>query len=417
MNLIAQQPLSIAIVEDDVVFRGIVSSMLTRENQFLVFEAESGQALDQILSEATIDCILLDYNLGDDNGFALRERIIGRCQSAPPFIMLTGDGRESTVIKALRMGIDDYLPKRDLKAATLASAITRVVTKDRDAKREKAEYLRLVQTSGVDPVTGLHGRSQLENRLSRVLSLPLRSRSSYALIAIEIVELNDVIERFGLNVADQVLRKFAERLREVARSTDTFGRYDDNIFLVIVETGADQSVLRNLHERFLGQLSFRLDLNVTSLQISAQVGRIRCNEVQRDGVVTSSDLIEAARAKLSRAPAMADEPATAAIPVIDSERARDLSHDQNASKTIRTSDRRNEARKRVLKRGQILVPSLGAVMDCMVRNISTGGAGLRLDATFASPPEFDLLIPGDGTRRRVRVQWQIGNDLGVAFID
>jgi DNA-binding response OmpR family regulator len=72
MNLIAQQPLHIAIVEDDVVFRGIVSSMLTRETQFRVFEAELGQALDQILSEATIDCILLDYNLGDDNGFALR---------------------------------------------------------------------------------------------------------------------------------------------------------------------------------------------------------------------------------------------------------------------------------------------------------------------------------------------------------
>jgi two-component system cell cycle response regulator len=203
----------------------------------------------------------------------------------------------------------------------------------------------------------------------------------------------------------------------VARSTDTFGRYDDNIFLVIVETGADPAVLRNLHERFLGQLSFRLDLNVTSLQISAKVGRIRCHEVQRDGVVTSSDLVEAARAKLSPEPAMADEPATAAIPVIDSEHAPDPAHDQGASKATRTADRRQQARKRVLKRGQILVPSLGAVMNCTVRNISTGGAGLRLDAAFASPPEFDLAIPGDGTRRRVRVQWQVGADLGVAFID
>jgi diguanylate cyclase (GGDEF)-like protein len=417
MNSIAQQPLGIAIVEDDVVFRSIVSSMLTKETQYRVFEAESGQALDQILSEATIDCILLDYNLGDDNGFAIRERVVSRHQSAPPFIMLTGDGRESTVIKALRMGIDDYLPKRDLKATTLISAITRAVTKDRDSRREKAEYLRLMQTSGIDPVTGLHSRSQLENRLSRILSLPTRNRSSYALIAIEIIELKDIVERFGLNVADQVLRRFAERLREVARSTDTFGRYDDNIFLVIVETGADQGMLRNLHERFLGQLSFRLDLDVTSLQISARIGRVRCHEVQRDGVVTSSDLVEAAKAKLSLEPAMADEPATAAIPVIDSEQAADLSHDQTASKAIRTADRREQTRKRVLKRGQILVPSLGAVMDCTVRNISAGGAALRLDAAFASPPEFDLLIPGDGTRRRVRVQWQVGADLGVAFID
>lgn len=419
MNLIAQQPLGIAIVEDDVVFRGVISALLTRETQFRVFEAESGQALDQILSEATIDCILLDYNLGDDNGFALRERIVGRYQSVPPFIMLTGDGRESTVIKALRMGIDDYLPKRDLKATTLISAIKRVVAKDRDAKRQKAEYLRLVQTSGIDPVTGLQGRSQLENRLSRILSLPLRSRSSYALIAIEITELRNVVEQFGLSVADQVVRKFAERLREVARSTDTFGRYDDNVFLVIVENGADQSVLRNLRDRFLDQLSFRLDLDVTSLQVSAQIGQIRCNEVQREGVVTSSDLVEAAIAKLSPEPeaATAGEPVIAATPAQNFERTRDLSQDQAPGPAIRTSDRRKEARKRVLKRGQLLVASLGAVIDCTVRNVSSGGAGLRLDAIFAAPPEFDLLITGDGTRRRVQVRWQIGTDVGVAFMD
>jgi diguanylate cyclase (GGDEF)-like protein len=416
MNVMAQQTLGIAIVEDDAVFCSIISALLTKETQFRVFEAPSGQALDQILSETTIDCILLDYNLGDDNGFAIRERIVGRCKSAPPFIMLTGDGRESTVIKALRMGIDDYLPKRDLTATTLISAITRTVTKYRDAEREKAEYLRLRQTSGIDPITGLHSRSQLENRLSRILSLPPRNRSSYALIAIEIVELKDVVERLGLNVADQVLRKFAERLREVARSTDTFGRYDDNIFVVIVETGADPRMLQNLHDRFLDRLSFRLDLDVTRLQISARIGHVRCNEVQRDGVVTSSDLVEAAMAKLSQEPATASEPVTAASAEPSSERAQDPSHDKSPGPPVRTSDRRNEARKRVLKRGQILVPSLG-VIDCRVRNVSLTGAGLRLDAPFAPPPEFDLLITGDGTRRSVRVLWQIGADLGVEFID
>jgi DNA-binding NarL/FixJ family response regulator len=48
-----------------------------------------------------------------------RPKICAARRSVPPMIMLTGDGRESTVIKALRMGMDDYLPKRDLKAVTL----------------------------------------------------------------------------------------------------------------------------------------------------------------------------------------------------------------------------------------------------------------------------------------------------------
>jgi diguanylate cyclase (GGDEF)-like protein len=408
-----EQPLSIAIVEDDVVFRSLVSSLLSKETQFRVFEAASGETLDQILREAAIDCILLDYNLGDDNGFAIKERIERQYQSVPPVIMLTGDGRESTVIKALRMGMDDYLPKRDLKAVTLISAIKRAVTKDRDAKRERAEHLRLIQTSGIDPATGLHSRSQLENRLTRIMSLPLRSRASYALIAIEMTEFDDIIARLGLNVGDQVLRKFAERLREVARSTDTFGCYSENIFLVIAETGDDRALLRNLHARLLAHLSFRLELSATSVQISTRVGNVRCHEVLRDGVVTPLDLVEAAMATLSFEAAAAGEGGADA----GSSAPTSPPRDQNATPGLRDSDRRIDARKRVLKRGQILVPSLGAVIDCTVRNLSSSGAAVRVDAPFVPPPEFELAIASDGTTRRVRVRWQVGTDLGVEYID
>jgi hypothetical protein len=71
----------------------------------------------------------------------------------------------------------------------------------------------------------------------------------------------------------------------------------------------------------------------------------------------------------------------------------------------------------VLKRGQIVAPSLGVVVDCTVRNISNIGAALRIDAPFAPPPEFDLAIAAEGTTRRVRVRWQVGTDLGVEYID
>jgi diguanylate cyclase (GGDEF)-like protein len=414
---IAQQHLGIAIVEDDIVFRRLISALLAKQTQFHVFEAASGEALDQILSAEAIDCILLDYNLGDENGFAIMQRIGLKYQSVPPIIMLTGDGRESTVIKALRMGMEDYLSKRDLNAAGLIAAIDRVVRKDRDAKREKAEYLRLIQASDTDPATGLHSRSQLENRLARIVSLPLENRSSYALIAIELTELDAIIARFGLNVGDQVLRKFAERLRAAARSTDTFGRYSENIFLVIVETGDDRAVLRNMHEKFLSDLSFRLDLNATSIQISARVGNVRCHEVRRDGVLTPVELVEAAMATLSSEAAVGQEPVPDGGSSIDVEKTAAPSHDQNARSGLRTSDRRKEARKRVLKRGQIVVPSLGLVVDCTVRNLSIGGATVRIDVLFAPPPEFDLAIVGDGTTRRVRVQWQVGTDLGVEYID
>ena len=202
----------------------------------------------------------------------------------------------------------------------------------------------------------------------------------------------------------------------MARSTDTFGRYSENIFLVIVETGDDHALLRSMQERFLAHLSFRLQLNATSIPISARVGRVRCHEVQRDGVVTSSDLVEAAMATLSSSVAVG-EPAANAATSIDDGKAAVPPNAPQVRPGLRTSDRRLDLRKRVLKRGQIMVPALGAVVDCTVRNLSSGGAALRIDAPFAAPSEFQLAIAADGTTRRVKVRWQVGTDLGVEYID
>jgi hypothetical protein len=42
---------------------------------------------------------------------------------------------------------------------------------------------------------------------------------------------------------------------------------------------------------------------------------------------------------------------------------------------------------------------------------------LRLEAVFAAPETFELAIFGAGERRKVRVRWQNGIDLGVEYID
>jgi hypothetical protein len=83
----------------------------------------------------------------------------------------------------------------------------------------------------------------------------------------------------------------------------------------------------------------------------------------------------------------------------------------------RTTERRKSPRQRVLKRGQIMTRDLASAIDCTIRDISTGGARLRVDNYFAAPDEFELLILTTGTRRRVRTRWQIGNEVGVEFMD
>src|SRR5690349_18335330 len=54
--------------------------------------------------------------------------------------------------------------------------------------------------------------------------------------------------------------------------------------------------------------------------------------------------------------------------------------------------------------------------DCLITDISEGGARLHAEYTDM-PDEFDLLVQGPQVfRRRCRVSWRLGFELGAQFV-
>jgi diguanylate cyclase (GGDEF)-like protein len=414
MSSITHETLGIAVVDDDEVYRTFLSHLIVGNSNFKVFEATSGEMLNRILDTEAIDCIVLDYNLGAESGFAVKDQLARRQAVAPPIVMLTGDGRESTVIKAFRLGINDYLAKIGLNAGSLISSISHVVEKDRDLRHEKSEYQRLVRDAEVDFITGLLGCAQLELRLAQVASLSEKTRASYALILVEVVELQAVVERFGLKCGDQALRAVADRLRAACRASDICGRYGDNAFLIILDVGGSSALLEKVCETVTTELAFRIDFNSASVHLSVCAGRVRCKDIQSDGVVTPSDLMHAAEQSLAEAKSSVGKPKIAVLQTLDP--GMDAANPSSGA-TLGTSERRSQPRQRVLKRGLIVLPAFNGTIDCTVRSTSQNGAGLRIDAPFAVPSEFDLVIAAEGFKRRVRLCWQIGINLGVEYLN
>lgn len=77
-------------------------------------------------------------------------------------------------------------------------------------------------------------------------------------------------------------------------------------------------------------------------------------------------------------------------------------------------ERRKDLRQRVLKAGKIAF-NRGAVIDCIVRNLSKSGALLNVADQFAIPEEFVLLIKRDNLQYQCYVEWRSGNQIGVSF--
>ena len=108
----------IIVVDDEPALRDMVAEYLSNHG-FEVQTAHSGQALNDRLSERRADLVLLDVNLGPDDGFAIARRLRA---SEPdlPIIMLTAMGEVIDRVVGLELGADDYVTKpfdlRELRA-------------------------------------------------------------------------------------------------------------------------------------------------------------------------------------------------------------------------------------------------------------------------------------------------------------
>jgi two-component system cell cycle response regulator len=71
---------------------------------------------------------------------------------------------------------------------------------------------------------------------------------------------------------------------------------------------------------------------------------------------------------------------------------------------------------RMLRRGRIILSDVQSTIECSIRNLSEGGAGLRLLGPAVIPEFFRLRIFDTGEVRNVRKCWQVKHDLGVEFL-
>ncbi len=78
--------------------------------------------------------------------------------------------------------------------------------------------------------------------------------------------------------------------------------------------------------------------------------------------------------------------------------------------------RRQHDRTRTLKSGQIVYNNANCIADCLILNLSGGGAALQAADFFDVPSTFDLKIH-HGETYRCEVCWQHGKKLGVRFVN
>lgn len=121
-----RRTLRVLVVDDDRVDRIALKRSLSQTSfEITVGEADGVLTAIDLLTRATYDCVLLDYNLPDGDGLTFLRGIRGAGISVP-VIMITGQQDSAVASDLIDAGAADYIPKALFTPRLLAQSLERV---------------------------------------------------------------------------------------------------------------------------------------------------------------------------------------------------------------------------------------------------------------------------------------------------
>lgn len=99
---------TVLIVDDEPATRKLVGTNLTARG-FTVYTARDGVEALRIFNTRPIELVILDLDIPPPDGFEVCRLI--RAESDVPIVVLSAIGRESTKVRVLELGADDYITK------------------------------------------------------------------------------------------------------------------------------------------------------------------------------------------------------------------------------------------------------------------------------------------------------------------
>ena len=147
--------------------------------------------------------------------------------------MIVEDGDTGRLVRALDMGVNDYLLRPVERNELVARARSQLRRKRyQDYLRDKFQQgLELAITDGL---TGLHNRRYMEGHLSTLVTDAANTGKPVSLLIFDIDHFKPVNDTYGHAAGDAVLKQFADRIANNVRGVDLACRLGGEEFVVVM---------------------------------------------------------------------------------------------------------------------------------------------------------------------------------------
>lgn len=262
----------ILLVDDRASSRDRIVSGLSRDHSVTV-EADPQEALFKA-AEGNFDLAIVSLELAAHDGLRLcsQLRSLERTRMLPILVVDSADA-DGRVIRALELGVNDYIARPIDRNEMLARVRTQIRRKRySDQLRDNVQLT--IEMAITDGLTGLYNRRYFERHLATLIGQAAGRGRPLSLLLIDIDHFKAINDTHGHLAGDAVLREFAERIRRAVRGIDLACRFGGEEFVVAMpETDVSLAVLvgERIRERISGEL-FALGAGQPPIGVTVSIG-------------------------------------------------------------------------------------------------------------------------------------------------
>jgi two-component system, cell cycle response regulator len=269
-----------------------------QQNHVVVVEKDHNAALVNI-PEGNFDLCIISLALDGCDPLRLcsQLRALERTRHLP--ILVVGDmDDERRIVRALDIGVNDYLLRPVDRLELLARARTQIKRR-RYADRLRESLQESVTMAVTDPLTGLNNRRHLTSHLGSLMEHAAGGNADLCLLILDIDHFKLVNDKYGHDAGDDVLKEFAQRLKKAVRGIDLVCRYGGEEFVVLMPD-TDENVAFRVAERIRTAVAmepFTIHRGERTINVTVSIGMAMLT----NNMKTPTEILKCADTALYRA--------------------------------------------------------------------------------------------------------------------
>ncbi|MGO4624636.1 PleD family two-component system response regulator [Ensifer sp. 2YAB10] len=193
-------------------------------------------------AENNFDLVIVNANFDDYDPLRLcsQLRSLERTRFIP-ILLIAEQGSDEMVVRALDLGVTDYLMRPVDPNELIARSMTQIRRKHCN-DRLRASVQQTIELAVTDGLTGLHNRRYFDTHLKLLMDRAAARGRPLSICMTDIDRFKQVNDTYGHDAGDEVLREFANRIRTTVRGADLACRFGGEEFVVVMpDTSAEMA--------------------------------------------------------------------------------------------------------------------------------------------------------------------------------